>query len=307
VITGTSGSLTHSVTIPLIIANTLQLAIIKSFPGSIDAGSQQAPATISLKPNYFGTVTATCTAPAQSGTQCTLSQVNSSHEITVSAVPITITVLINVLNSAVPGTYNIDISVQNSGTSNTPSQSLTLPFTVTQDYDIVNLSAPSQTISAGQSITYNFSVAPVGASFSNPVALTCSLAPALTGSTCAVSPTPVSLLSGASATVMTVTTQAPSSRLNSPGMRAGPWLYALWLGLPAVLICGARARRRSSSALICLFLIALLLYLSSCGGGSNGSTTTVSTGTPVPYSITVVGSPPSIIQPNGVSVTLIVQ
>jgi hypothetical protein len=307
VISGTSGSLVHSVTIPLTVANTLQLAIAKSFPSSVDAGSQQVPATVSLKPNYFGTVTATCTAPAQSGTQCTLGQVSSTNTISVNAVPITITALINVLNSAVPGNYDIDVSVQDAGTSHTPSQSLTLPFTVTQDYDVINLSAPSQTIAAGQSITYNLSVAPVGASYSNPVALTCSLAPVLPGSTCAVSPTPVSLLSGATATVMTVTTQAPpSSKLRFLG--GGTWLYALWLGLPTILICGTRARWRSGSRMASLFLIALLLSLSSCGGGLNGGSTTVSTsGTPVPYSITIIGTPSSISQPSGVSVTLIVQ
>jgi hypothetical protein len=316
VITGTSGSLSHSVTIPLTVANTLALTITKPFPSPIDAGSQQVPATISLVPNYVGTVNATCVVPAQSGTQCTLTPASASNTFALNSAPITIGILINVLNNATPGTYNVDVGFRDAGASQTPSQSVTLPFTVAQDYDIANLSAASQTISAGQSITYNLSVAPVGASYSNPVALTCSIAPALTGSTCALSPTPVSLLSGATATVMTITTTAASSQLQSHGKKNGSWLYALWLGFPAILILSARAsarvRRRDlllTRLVLRLVLAAgILLSLLSCGSGSNGFGTTVTTtGTPVPYTITVIGTPASLNQPNGEEVTLIVQ
>jgi hypothetical protein len=307
VITGVSGTLSHSLTIPLTVANSLAATITKAFPSPVDAGSQEVPATISLVPNYFGTVNASCAAPAQSGTQCSLSPVSASNTIALSAAPITIGVLVNILSSAVPGTYDIDVSFQDAGASHTPSQSLTLPITVAQDYTINNLSAFSQTITAGQSITYNLAVAPVGVSYSNPVALTCTIAPSLPGSTCALSPTPVSLLSGAAASVMTVTTQAVSSQLRFHGGRGSAWLSALWLCFPAILLCMARAQRRSSSTIAFLLLLVLLLYLSSCGSGTNGASTTVTTGTPVPYTVTIIGSPASLTQPDGASVTLIVQ
>jgi hypothetical protein len=307
VITGVSGTLSHSLTIPLTVANSVAATITKAFPSPVDAGSQEVPATISLVPNYFGTVNASCAAPAQSGTQCSLSPVSASNTIALSAAPITIGVLVNILSSAVPGTYDIDVSFQDAGASHTPSQSLTLPITVAQDYTINNLSAFSQTITAGQSITYNLAVAPVGASYSNPVALTCTIAPSLPGSTCALSPTPVSLLSGAAASVMTVTTQAVSSQLRFHGGRGSAWLSALWLCFPAILLCMARAQRRSSSTIAFLLLLVLLLYLSSCGSGTNGASTTVTTGTPVPYTVTIIGSPASLTQPDGASVTLIVQ
>ena len=87
-----------------------------------------------------------------------------------------------------PGTYNIGINVQDS--SGTPNHSVTIPFTVIQDYNIANLSAISQTISAGQSITYNLSVSPVGGSYSNPVTLSCKVSPSLAGSACSFSPSP---------------------------------------------------------------------------------------------------------------------
>jgi hypothetical protein len=307
VIMGVSGSLSHSVTISLTVANSLTATITKPFPSPVDAGSQQVPATVSLVSNYFGKVNASCTAPAQSGTQCTLINVSALNTIALSASPVTIGILVNVLNSAVPGTYSVDVGFQDASAGHTPSQSVTLPFTIAQDYAIDNLSPASQTITAGQSITYNLAITPIGASYSNPVALTCTLAPPLAGSTCAVSPTPVSLLSGASASVMTVTTQAVSSQLRLGGTRGGAWLHALWLCFPAALVCGARAKRRRSSAMVSIFLLVLLSYLSSCGSGSNGGSTTVTTGTPVPYTVTIIGSPASINQPNGASVTLIVQ
>jgi hypothetical protein len=308
-IIGTSGPVSHSTTIPITVANSFQLTVTQGFPASADAGSQQVPASLSLNPNYVGTVNASCDVTALPGTQCTLAPVSAANTIAISGTPIKLNVLINIPSSSLPGTYNIRVSISDAGANHTPSETVSLPITVAQDYNIANLSAPSQTITAGQSITYNLSVAPVGAAYSNPVALSCTVGPLLAGSTCAVSPTPVSLLSGAAAAVMTVTTQAPSSLLRSPHQRGAPWLYALWLGLPAMFVWSAGRRRRGRSAILLAFFLAVIFNLTSCGSaGINGASNTVTTtGAPVSYTVTVIGSPASISQPNGASVTLIVQ
>ncbi len=305
-ITGTSGALSHSATTSFTIANSFQLAVTKAFPSAAVAGSQQS-AAMSLTPNYSGSVNATCDATALSGTQCTLTP---SSPITIAGTPITIAVLINIPNNAVPATYNVVIHVQDAGASGTPAQSVTLPFTVVQDYVIANLSSASQTITAGQSITYNLSVSPVGASYSNPVTLGCTIVPTLAGS-CAFSPNPSELQSGAAAVVMTITTQTPSAQLRP---RRDNRLYGIWIVIAGAAVCGAggirRRKHRSRDSALLAFAIGLLFSSFSCGGGgSNGGTTPPggTTGVPITYTITVVGSPASISQAGGASVTLIVQ
>jgi hypothetical protein len=302
VVTGTSGSLSHSTAVGLTLANSFQLAVTQPFPPVVSAGAQLS-AKISLIPNYSGSVNATCNALALSGTQCTLSPANP---IAISGSPVTITASINTPTNAVPGAYSISINVADA-TSGTPSQSVTLPFTVAQDYTIDNLSAASQTITAGQSIIYNLSVAPVGAAYSNAITLSCTGGPLFTGS-CAFSPNPTSPLSGsnAAAVVMTVTSQAANGQLWFPG----PWVYAIWLSLATIMVWAGTEWRRRSPAVALGMAIAAVCLLPSCGGGSNGSGSGNPGGntqtTPITYTITVVGSPPSISQPAGSTVTLIV-
>ncbi len=307
VVSGASGLLSHSVTFPLTIANSFTLAVTQPFPTGVDAGSQSVAAKVSVTPDYSGFASATCDAVALSGTQCTLTPANP---IAISGSPVTLTVLINIPNNAVPGTYNIGVNVQDS--SGAPSHLVTIPFTVIQDYNIANLSAISQTISAGQSITYNLSVSPVGGSYSNPVTLSCKVSPSLAGSACSFSPNPAELQSGPAAVVMTVTTQAASGQSWLPRVKAGPWLYAIWLAFTAVAVWGTTGRRRWSPALLLAFVFCLIIYLPSCGGsGQNGGSSNpggnTTQGIPITYTITVVGSPASISQSNGASVTLIVQ
>ncbi len=305
VVTGSSSSLSHAATATLTVANTLQLVVTQAFPANVDAGSQQVPAKMSLTPNYSGTITATCNASALPGTQCALSP---ASPIAISGSPIGITALINVPNSAVPGPYSIDVTVKDA-TSGGPTTSLKLPYTVAQDYVInVSPSAASQTITAGQSITYNLSVAPVGAAYSKAVTLSCS-APLFTGS-CTFSPSPTSPLTNSTpeAVVMTVTTPSATAQIWAPGGKASPWSYAAGLALVAAMVWSkARGRRRSRAVLVGLAFA--VLFLLSCGGGSNGGTSppgTTPQGIPITYTITVVGSPSSISQPFGSTVTLIV-
>jgi hypothetical protein len=302
-----NNTLAHSITLPLtVVPASFTLAVTKPFPSIVDAGAQFS-AKISLTPDYSGKVNATCNTAALSGTQCTLTPANP---IPISGSPITITASINIPTNSIPGAYNIIINVQDA-TNNALAHSVTLPFTVAQDYEIVaSPSTASQTITAGQSITYNLSVAPIGAAYSNAVRLSCTATPLFTGS-CAFSPNPTSPLSDstASAVVMTVTTQSASGQLWFPGGRPSTWRYAIWLGFAAVVIWSAAGRRRRSPAVLLGLTLAFLFFLPSCGGGSNGGSSTPGgnvQGTPITYTITVVGSPPSIGQPAGATVTLIV-
>jgi hypothetical protein len=305
-VTGTSGStLSHGATTSLTVANTLLLKSVHPFPSAADAGTQQT-AKVLLTPNYSGSVTATCNASGLPAEQCTISPVSP---IAVSGSPVTLTAILNIPKSAVPGAYSVHILVADAA-SGTPSTSLALPLNVAQDYTIENLSPTTQTIAAGQSITYNLAVAPVGTAYSNTVALSCTGAPLFNG-TCALSPSSVGPLSNSTsaAVVMTVTTRAIAAQAWFPGEKAGPWMCGMCLPFAAVLLWGTVRRRRHSLVLPLGVAFVLLWLLTSCGGGSNGGSSppgSTPQGTPITFTITVIGAPASISQPSGAAVTLIV-
>ncbi len=303
-VTGVSGALSHATTLALTIASSFQLAISQPFPAA-DPGSQQT-AKISLTPNYTGSANATCNATALSGTQCTLTPANP---IAFTGPPVTISALINIPSNAAVGTYSIDVNVEDS--SGSPSHSLTLPFTVIQDFTLAAPTPATQTINPGQSANYNFSVLPIGASFTNGVSLSCSGGPAV--SLCSFTPNPITPGSSSAAVVMTITTTASSASNAKPSI-----YYALWLALPALALLGTHSRRKQPrklalpASLLALFLLGLLL--SSCGGagtnggggGAGGGGGTQQQGTqPGTYTITIIGTSGTLTH-NASTVTLVV-
>jgi hypothetical protein len=305
-VVGTSGSITNSLEVPFsvgdyVIAGT---QAISAAPG----GQATANLTFASSNFYSGQVNATCDATALSGAQCTLSPANPIAIGSGAVVPVTAS--INVPSNAIPNTYNISINTQD--VTGAPSHDFSISLTVVQDYTIGNFSPASQSVSVGQPASYNFSVLPVGAAYSNVVTLSCAVTPLFVGS-CALSPNSVGPLSNSTsaAVVLTVTTQTTNGQLRRPGAKSGPWLYAVWMALPGILWCAGFSRRRRLSAFMGLALV-LLFFLPSCGGGgSNGGSSpggNTQQGTlPGIYTINVIGSPPSVSQPSGSSVTLTVQ
>ena len=258
VVTGISGSLSHSATLSLTIGSSFQLALTQPFPSGADPGSQPT-AKISLSPNYSGKVNASCDATALAATQCT---VTPASPIAINDAPITVTALLNIPTSAAVGTYNARINIQDAGASGTPSASITIPFTVIQDFTLGSLTPTTQSITPGESASYNFSVLPVGTAFTNAVSLSCSGGPAL--SLCSFTPNPITPGNSSAAVVMSLTTTA-----NSSNSYRAPIVFALWLALPALALLRKKKRLRVPSALFGLVFIAVLL--TSCGGGgSNG-------------------------------------
>jgi hypothetical protein len=206
-ITGTSGSLSHSVPVSLIVSNDFQLGTVFGFPANVVAQSSQT-AMVSVTPNYNGVINATCNIGTMLGAQCTISPANP---VAMSAnVPVTLTVLLTIANSTPPAAYNINITVADA--SGQPNHVLALPLTV-QDFSVAATTA-SQTISPGQTTgSYKLTLTPnpTGAAFSGAVTLSCSggLPP---GAQCLFSPsTPVT---PPASVVMTIST-APSTALNT--------------------------------------------------------------------------------------------
>jgi hypothetical protein len=259
---GTSGLTTHSFAVPFnvgdyVIGGPLTLS---SAPG----GQLTANLTFTSTNFYTGQVNATCDASALSGTQCTLTPPNPITIASGASVPATAT--INVPSNAIPGTYNI--SINGLDVTGSPSNSLTIALTVNQDFTIGSLTPATQTINAGQSASYNFSVLPVGVSFANAVTFSCSGTPAI--SLCSFTPNPVTPGTSSAAVVMSISTTASSSSSFRPRI-----FYALWLAIPALAFLGIKRRGEKPAKLtlpallLGLFLLAVLLP--SCGGGgSNG-------------------------------------
>jgi hypothetical protein len=107
---------------------------------------------------------------------------------------------------------------------------------------------------------------------------------------------------------MTVTTQAANTRVQPGSLNGNTWLFALLLSLPGVVLCTVGRRRHCFRPEVLGLALVLVFLLSSCGGGTGtGSTSPGTTTTPSIYTITVVGSPPSVSQPNGSTVTITVQ
>ena len=191
---------------------------------------------------------------------------------------------------ATTGTVSGVLTITDNDIESSPQ---TVPLTgIGQNFSVAASSSSTATVAPGQAANYTVAVAP-GGGFNQTVTLTCSGAPAQ--SSCAVSPSSVTLNGTASAPVtVTVTTAGTSASLIHPsGLPRGGNRLALWLalsGLPGLVLLGSRPRKRHGrrgAALACVFFTAMML--SACGGssmgGSGGSATPAGT-----YNLTVVGT-----------------
>ena len=201
VVQGTSGSLTHLVAVPFNVGD-YQLSWQQST--TAPAGGRGAESlTITTTTYYAGRINATCDAsslPGATNSTCSLNPVDPILVNVGATVPVTAT--INVPVNAPPGNYNIKVNSQDA--NGLLAHNLTFSLTV-QDFQI-HSSTTSQTITTGQTAAYDFTIQPVGTSFSNAVSLTCLGLPS--GAECLFSPS-ASVTPGRSgvSVVMTTTTE----------------------------------------------------------------------------------------------------
>lgn len=206
-VTATSGSLSHSVTVSLVVSGDFQLAVTQAFPLNVAAGSSQT-AKVSITPNYSGWVDASCDASAILGAQCSITPGNPVAISTNTAT--TLTVALNLPNTMTPGPYTVELTVADE--SGSPSHSQALTLNVIQDFSVTSSTA-SQTVSAGQTAgPYQLTVAPnpPGSAFSSTVTLSCASGlPA--GAQCVFNPSAVTPGTLAADVVMSISTAASSS------------------------------------------------------------------------------------------------
>ena len=309
---GVSAASTHTLAVPFdvgdfIISGTQNISVAPS-------GSATASLSLTSSFNYAGVVNATCNATALGGTQCTLSPENPIAVI--SGGTAALTASLNVPNNAAPGTYKINIVLQD--TSGEPSHTWPITLAVGQDFTISALSPASNTVNPGQTATYNFNVLPVGSSFTNSVALSCTGAPA----PCSFSPSSVIPGNSSAAVVLTISTVASSASVAHPlNRKHAIALYVLWIALPGVVLGGLRKNKSWERKPVCtlLFVLGLAMLLNSCGGGgSNGGGATGPGGgggiggqqqgtVPGTYNLTVTGTSGALTHQSPSAVKLIVQ
>lgn len=303
-INGTSGSVSHSISVPFdvgdyLITGTQSLTLA---PG----GQGTANLTLTSSTFYAGKINATCDASALAGTTCTLSPANPLTVASQGTASLAAT--INVPSNAATGNYNIVINTQD--TTGAPSHSLTAVLKVSEDF-LLSSATSSQTVTAGQSTgPYNLTIQPVGTSFNAAVTLTCANLPNL--SQCLFNPSaPVTPGNSGANVVMTISTTAATSAWMKP---AGPRsiFYAVWLLMPGIVFVwgSAKSGRRKGRVLVLLALMMLLmLALPSCSGVSSSGGGGGHPGTPPgTYQITVTGTSPGAPADAGQStqVTLVV-
>ncbi len=284
-VSGASGSTTHSISIPFNVGDysisgtqTLFLA-----PG----GHGTTNLTLTASTLYGGQINATCDASALVGATCTVSPTNPVP--VASGGTVNLTANINVPNSAATGSYAIQVKTQD--TTGAPSHAFSVSLTVGQDFRLSS-STPSQTVNAGQSSgPYNLTIQPVGTSFNGAVTFTCANLPSL--ALCSFNPAaPVTPGNSAVNVVMTISTTATTSALRA--RRSS--FYAAWLVLPGLAICWVGLGRRSAKSKLApltgsTILFLLVLVFTACGGVSSGGGGGGKQGTPPgTYKITVTGA-----------------
>jgi hypothetical protein len=310
---GTSGSITNSLPVPFNVGSYL----ITGPPTLSSPPAAQVPAALTFTStnSYSGQVKATCNASTLPAAQCTLSPANPITINDAASVPVT--AAINVPNSAASGTYNIVIHSQD--ITGTPSSTLTIALTVYQDFTLSSLTPATQTITPGESASYNFSVLPVGASFTNAVTLSCSSTPVI-AALCSFTPSSVTPGNSSAAVVMTVATTSSSASLSPSSPNRAVFFNALSLALPGLVLLASRGRGKKRTRRTLPFVLGFLmlaLFLPSCGaagrngggggGGGGGGSGGQQQGTqPGTYTITVTGASGTLSHQAPSTITLVV-
>lgn len=164
-------------------------------------------------------------------------------------------------------------------------------------------SPTTRTVQRGATATYTIMVTPQLGSFDDPIAFSCSVAPA--GPTCSLSPQAVTLGGAATPVTLTVST-ATMANLVRPGEPAP--LFALWLALPAIGLFVARriprgTRKARFGVFLALVLIAIMLGMHTACGGGGGSSSPPPPPPPQaqPFTITVTGTSGTFSQQTSIS------
>jgi hypothetical protein len=287
---GVSGSVSHNAGLTLTVESgtspDFQVSATAASPTTVAAGgSATSTVTVAALNGFSSAVAITCDSGV-SGVTCSLNPASVTPSGSTSG---TSALTINTTAAVSPGSHPVTIT----GTSGGTVHSTGVTLTVQSDFTLAPASGSptSQTISAGQTASFNLAIAPIG-SFTGAVDLSCAITPAVTPApTCTPSSSSVQINGGGSqAVTVKVATTAPTT---------GSAIYVDLSQTPAPLIwvltllgstwIWARSRRRIG-ALSASVIVLASVFLAGCGGSGTPSGHTTP-GTPSgTYVVTVTAS-----------------
>jgi hypothetical protein len=262
------------------LGQSFTLAATQLSPASVGPGSS-ATATVALTPTmgFNSMVTLTC---APTGGQVTTSPpacLVSPTSVIPGAEGAQLSLTISTSSTTPAGTYQITVT----GTSGSIVESATLFLNVadlTEDYTISVLptTAVPSPVTAGNIANTTVTVSPLG-SYTGTVTLSClSISPVVTGApVCSFDHPTVNVTPGTPPTAtLTITTFGTSGP--NPVAKKRPSLrpfYALWLGVPALMLIGLGASGGRGRRVLGIFILVAiaggLLLVPACGSSSRNT------------------------------------
>jgi hypothetical protein len=241
--------------------------------GGQDVNSGSAPVTISL--TNVGNAPLSISGLSVAGPSSSDFSLQSGSSCTIGGTvqPNAVCTLAVIFNPSAAGARTASITLVDGGLGSPHSVALSGDG---RDFALASNpnSPPTQTVSAGQSATYNFLLSPVGGAPENAT-LGCTISPAVSyGPTCAVSPQTIPL-DGVSAVqvsaVVATSSGSPLSSMRQSDQRSTPTPHVQWLVcLVAVLAlastgASSRSAARTAGSLVIIMVAVTLL---SCGGST---------------------------------------
>ncbi len=260
-------------------------------PAPVTAGNA-ATSTITVSPTFgfSGTVALSCTG-LPSGATCAFNPPSIASGAGTSALTVTTSA------SVAAGTYPLQVQGTVGSIVNSVPASLVVQAAPGFSLGATSGSSTSQTVSAGQTASFNLALAPAGG-FTGPVNFTCAITPTATPApTCSVPSSVLITGSGTQTVAVTVGTTAPVTTGALPPVNfptgPSPLIWTL-----ATLASGwllVRNRRRLPIAAASAMVLALAFSLGCGGSGSSSSHTTP--GTPSgTYTATITATSGSVSQ-----------
>jgi FG-GAP-like repeat len=269
-------------------------------PTTVTAGTS-AISTVSVLPTFgFNTAVTLSCAGLPTGATCAF------NPPTLPIASGTSTLTITTTTSVAAGTYAVQVT--GSAGATVSSSAVSLVIQAAPDFSTTPGTPTSQTVSAGQTATFNLSLAGSG-TFSGTVNLSCAITPAVTlGPTCSLSSSSeqISGTTAQSVAVKVGTTAPSSAAMVSPiGLSPGslPWG---WTFLGTIMLVGfsglaSQSRKRAPVLVLPVLMLAVLLWV-ACGGSSSPHNTQ---GTPAgTYTATVTATSGSLSHATAFKVTV---
>jgi subtilase family serine protease len=277
---GTSGNLTHSVTVNVTINYPdFQIATGNAQETVPINSTVTDTLTLTSLQAFSGSVSYTCTVP--SGVTCSV----SPSQVTANPnAPVPSTLSVTAGSVAVAGNVTIV------ATSGSLTHTLSVPLNITVPDFGLGTSPAALSLTSAQSGTSTVTVTPIQG-FTSDVGLTCAVSPSLAATTCSLSPTTVTGGSGTSTLTVHAATLAMDRGAPLPFLHRGIGTYATFVfALGMVFTMKPRRSPRSKSwrnRLFGLLLLGVMLGAVSCGGG--GGSSTPQGPTPLSGTVTVTG------------------